>query len=274
MITFDTIVLSGLYNIELPIFGRSSRNPYQITWADGLGPPELNVLLAENYTPGGVFINRRALGREVVLRIGLNPDHSKGQTISDLRYGIYGLISPGSNAANQSIDILLLNDNVPQVKTSGYVSKIEIVPFNKEPEIQITVQCLSPYLDSMEPMKVLSFPKSNEWQIDNKGLAPTGIMFDVEFLKDTKLFRIGVQNSNEMRFEGNFRVGDILSVNTNESDRSIVSKRGNTEVARMELMTSESKWVMMYGGIHVFFTSDHTEFKFNNFEYRVRYWGI
>lgn len=274
MIQFDTIRLSGLTNVDLPIFGGSLSEPYQISAADGLGPPELDVLLAETHAPGGIFINRRAQGRQIVIRCGLNPDHTTGETISDLRYALYGLLSPGVNPGNQSIKVILLRDNLPQVETSGYVQRIEIVPFNKEPEVQITITCLGPYLNAPEITEVTSIPETASWTIDNPGLAPTGIAFEVEFTRAESAFTIEVLNANIMRFYGDFVAGDRLTVDTSEASRFVGLWSGGGYTKYMELLAADSTWLTLHGGVHTIQTSDPTGFNWNYFRFRTRHWGI
>jgi hypothetical protein len=273
MIQFDTILLSGLTNVELPIFGASANEPFLVSTADGLGPPELNVLLAETHSSGGMFVARRAQGREIVIRCGLNPDYTAGQTISDLRYILYGLLSPGVDGNNQSIDLTLTNDNVPQVTTTGYVKRIEIVPFNKEPQVQITISCLSPYWRNSD-ITNHTVPDSNTWTIDNPGLAPTGIEFQVQFGSAQSSFTIEVLGGAAMRFYSSFQSGDQLTVNTNEGSRFVGLYRSGQYIKYMELMSSNSTWLTLYGGVHTIETSDHTAFSWDYFRFYTRHWGI
>lgn len=275
MIRFDSIRLIGLTTIDFPIIGGSSREPFQITSASGLGPPELEVLLSETQAPGGIFINRIAQGRQIVLRAGLNPDYKIGQTVSDLRYKLYGLLSPGTNPKNQSINTQLLLDNIPQVEVSGYVSRIEIVPFNKEPEVQITISCLGPYLNSPEYTSIEDIPEDDSnWSINNIGLAPTGVNFEVRFTKETSAFTIQIINSGIMRFYSDFKVDDILVVNTSETNRFVGVKDTNGYKKYMEVLAPDSDWLILHGGVHDIQTSDPSYFTWVRFGYRIRYWGI
>lgn len=273
MISFDAVRLSGLTDIDLPIFGVTPNDPYQVTNIDGLGPPELDVLLAENHAPGGIFVNRRSQGRQIVARIGLNPDYKIGQDVSDLRYYLYGLLSPGVDPQNQSIKVSLLNSNVPVVDTTGYVKRIEIVPFNKKPEVQITIDCLGPYLEEPDLIE-LTPPESITWTVTNYGRAPTGVKFEVEFTQTLSTFSIAIQNGTSMTFQADFQVGDQLVVDTNEATRFVGLRRAGSFILYLEMLTAESKWLVLHGGEHTFQTSDPAEFNWNLFEYRNRYWGI
>lgn len=278
MILFDAVRFSGLTDIQLPIFGVKANDPFQVTGIDGLGPPELDVLLAENHAPGGIFINRRSQGRQIVVRVGLNPDYRIGQTVSDLRYYLYGLLSPSINPADQSVYFKLLHKNVPVVETVGYIRRIEILPFSKTPLAQITMDCLTPYLEKPEITDITAdIPEATTWTIDNIGLAPTGIEFEVIFPSATAQFSIGIQDVGTMTFDVNCDAGDHLVVDTNEATRFVGLK--HTGIASkyhkyLEILTSDSPWLSLHGGVHTMITTPPSEFDWVYFRYRSRYWGI
>ena len=274
MLQFDAIRLTGLTQIELPIFGNVSAAPFQISAADGLGPPELEMVLAENHTPGGIFVSRRTQGREITLRIGLNPNHSMGQSISDLRYLLYGLLSPGVDPQNQSILFDLMLDNVAQANVVGYVKRIEIVPFNKTPEVQLTIACLGPYFNAPSVSSPTIAPGSGTFTINNTGLAPTGIAFEVEFSSVESTFTLTVVGGKFMRFATQFQAGDILTVDTSEANRFVGLKRNGDYIRFMEILDDTSEWIILHGGEHVFQYTNIAGLTWNYFNYRLRYWGI
>jgi hypothetical protein len=274
MIYFDAIRLSGLTDIEIPIIGSSVSEPFQVTAIDGLGPPELELLLAETHTPGGIYVNRRAQGREIVILAGLNPNYQLGQTVSDLRYMLYGLLSPGQDIRDV-VTVFLLLDNVPVVKTTGYVKNIEVVPFNKEPQIQITISCLSPYLAALEPKNITNnILGASSWTIDNVGRAPTGISFEAQFVDSAKMFEIWVTDGVKMTFNAHFEIGDVLVVDTNESSRFIGLKKGGVYAQYLEILSNDSQWLYLYGGIHTINIRHQSNISWLKFEYLLQYWGI
>lgn len=274
MIHFDAIRLSGLTDIDLPILGASMSEPYKVYAVDGLGPPDLDVLLAETHAPGGIFVSRRAQGRQIIARIGLNPNYETGLTISDLRYDLYGLLSPGVDPTDQSIFFKLMKQNVPQVQTQGYVKRIEIVPFDKKPQVQLTMDCLGPYLTKPDITTVDYIPQNTSWPLTNVGRAPTGIEFCVTFASPTTAFSIGVESGGSMAFTGDFQIGDKLIVDTNEATRFVGHMRGGSYIAYLELLDPESDWLTLHGGTHNIQTSDPLEFDWDYFRYYTRFWGI
>lgn len=282
MISFDTVRLSGLYDINLPILGASPIEPYQVTAIDGLGPPELNVTLSDTHTSSGVYVGRRAQGRQIVLLVKLNPDYLGGQTISDLRYKIYGLLSPGLDPLDQSVTFSLLYLNEPVLRTVGYVQKIEIVPFDKEPRAQIVIECLSPYLEKPEMVDLTdSIPDSNFWDFTYDGLAPTGIEFEVSFPNALSIFTIRLDdefgnNYAIMDFKGSFAANDHLVVNTNKKSRFVGVRQGPSGpfYKGVSILSSASQWITLRGGTHRIVTNNPSEFDWVYFRYVDRYWGI
>ena len=274
MITFDAVRLKGLTDINLPIIGLSAKDPYRVTAIDGLGPPELEVLLAETHAPGGIYINRRAQGREIVIRLGLNPDYRIGQTIADLRYALYGLLSTGVDSRDQSVKCQLMENNVVVVETSGYVKRIEIVPFDKKPQAQITIACLGPYLNRPAATDYKGYMGGSYFTVSNAGLAPTGVELNVKFLASLSNFTINISGGSAMTFEGPFEVDDILVVDTNEATRFVGLLRNDEYVKYMEMLTPESDWIGLHGGDHDVQYSDPWAIEWLYFRYHERFWGI
>ena len=274
MITFDAVRLSGLTDINLPILGGSQNEPYQVTNIDGLGPPELDILIAEDHAPGGIFINRRARGREIVVRMSLNPDYRSGENVGDLRYALYGLLSPGPDPSNQALTFSLMKDGVPVVETEGYVKRFEIVPFDKKPQAQLTIACLGPYLNKPGLTEVSYIPSEIQWSLTNAGRAPTGIQFSLRVIKDTSMISVEVVGGKSMTFNGDFLYDDRIIVDTSEASRFVGHYRAGNYIGYLEILSPESDWIILQGGTHMFQTSDPSEFTWDYFTYKTRYWGI
>lgn len=282
MIQFDAVRLSGLYDIDLPILGASPVDPYQVSQIDGLGPPELNVTLADTHTSGGVYVGRQAQGRQIVVLAKLNPDYLGGQTISDLRYKVYGLLSPGLDPLDQSVTFKLLRLNEPVLQTKGYIKRVEIVPFDKDPRVQITIECLTPYLEKPEPVDLTdSIPASYFWDFTYEGLAPSGIEFEVFFPSPINIFTIRLDDPlgntyATMDFQGNFVANDRLVVNTNKKSRIVGVKQGEFGAfyKGVSILSGASEWITLRGGTHRIVTNNPSEFTWIYFRYVDRYWGI
>jgi hypothetical protein len=133
---------------------------------------------------------------------------------------------------------------------------------------------LGPYLNTPELTELTPLPETTTWTIDNTGLAPTGVAFEVQFVSATSSFIIEIIGGNRMRFASDFQVDDILTVDTSEATRFVGQKRNGSYIKYMELMAEDSRWISLFGGVHTIQTSDVATFDWLYFRYRTRYWGI
>ena len=142
---FTKVLLTGITPISLPIVGALPSDVYILKSVEGLGPPEVDVSITKTLNAGGVYQGRQPQNREIVLMIGLNPNYKIGQTVSDLRESLYGFLTPGYL---DHVVIEIVNGVTTIAKTIGYVKKIEINPFSKDPQVQVTLACLKPYFEA------------------------------------------------------------------------------------------------------------------------------
>jgi len=269
---FTKIRLAGRTNIDMPFFGLRPSNPYILKQADGLGPPEIDVFLS-----GGIYQGRKPQDREIIVRAGLNPNYAVGQTAASMRTTLYGLLTPGGN---DNITVQLMNGPVVVVQTSGYVKRIEIVPFSKDPEVQITIACAKPYL--YEPTEKtlglleLGTPAS-PFTIENPGSVTAGFYLELTYNanQDTywTLYSGGAGVAPKFRINYPFLNGDILMIDTREGQRSIKRTRGSSTINVLYALSTDSTWPTLHPGTNTFWTSS-TSFNWGKAIFTPRYWGI
>lgn len=272
--TFDAVRLAGLDIIDLPITRLTPADPFQVNNVSGLGPPELDNSIVEDQDPGGQYLGRTAQAKEIVVLVGLNPDRSTGETIADLRFKLYGLLSPSVNPLKQGVIISLLRNGVPVVEIEGYVKRLEIVPFSKSPQVQITFACLSPYFRDVADTELDPVPSSTTWEIENEGRAPTGLYFRLKFLAGVSSFTLAVQNNATMEFVSEFLIGDELEVNTNPANRFVGLWRTDEWIKKLGILTPESEWAVLHGGTNTISVSNPSDIQWMFFKYRTQYWGV
>lgn len=267
---FTKVRLIGLATTDLPIVGALPSDRYILKNMDGLGPPEINVTIADTLNAGGVFQSKRPNNREVVLQVGLNPDAYSGETVSDLRATMYGLLTPGTNGY---IEIKILNDTTVIGKTTGYVKKLEINPFNKDPEVQITIATTQPYWQAENVLFVDPEGTKLEPTITNVGTAPTGVHFQIIFTANVPEWRIEDANGNYMAFPVAFLSGDTLTFDTRAGVRTVKRTRLGTTVSLLSALQSGSSWFTLYGGVNTF-TASHDNYVWGDVYYTPLYWGF
>src|SRR4051794_8917947 len=103
---FTKLRMTGLNVLDLPVVEALLTDKYLLKSVDGLGPPEVDVSIAPTLNGPGVYKGRRPQSRQIVALIGLNPDYNDGETASDLRSALYGMLTPG---AKDYISVEIMN---------------------------------------------------------------------------------------------------------------------------------------------------------------------
>lgn len=264
---FTKIRLAGRTNIDLPFFGLRPTNTYILKAVDGLGPPEVGVFLSN-----GLYQGRRPQDKQLIVRVGLNPNHAVGQTVSSIRNTLYGLLTPGPSDA---IVVKLMNGPNVVATVTGYVSKLEIVPFSKDPEVQITIECDSPYLKDENPTVIVPETKSS-FTINNGGSVTTGFYFDLTFNADAASFVLRSEapaTGPKMQITYAFLAGDTLMVDTRKNQKTVQVKRGSTTTRIIKALSSDSVWFQLHPGENDFWATPDTFDWVQTIHHRL-HWGI
>lgn len=265
---FTKIRFNGLTAIDLPMVNALPSDVYILKGVDGLGPPEVDVSIADTLNAGGYYQGRRPQARQIVAKVGLNPDHSAGQTASDLRDGLYGLLTPGADD-NLTVQIM---DATVLVQTVGYVSSMPINPFSKDPEVQVVVDCLGWYLEAPNLLFVAPVSKAAP-AIDNVGSAPSGIHLEVIFTSNLSSWTLTNAAGKKMLVTYAFLSGDKLAIDTRPGSRGIWLTRGGVTTNIIYALSADSKWLMLHGGNNVFATSS-AAFNWGDVYFLPQHWGI
>ena len=264
------IRLNGLFVVDLPIVDAKPSDIYILKNALGLGPPEVDVSIINTLNAGGYYQTRRPQPREVVLHVGLNPNFGIDQTASDLRQTLYGLLTPGMT---DSVRIEIMAEDVVLAYTIGYVKKLEIAPFSKTPEVQITISCLQWYFLAPAPV-YLEPPAKASPIIHNAGTAPAGFHMDLTFTAATTNWVLTAASGKKMNFIYNFPINSTLHIDTRPGYRGIkLSVPLQADKNILYSLSADSVWHMLYGGDNPFTTSSQN-FNWGDVYYLPQYWGI
>lgn len=269
--------LTGLYEIDLYKDGASPSDPFIFTGADGLGPNDVANSISNPLNQQSFLQGSQVQPRFPVIGVGLNPDWSSNITASDLRTKIYGLLTP---PRNHVLKLQLMNNTVVVAETWGYVKRVEINPFTKDPQVQISMDCIPKYLESPT---VLSIDTDDFdpllFTIENAGNAPSGFEMKVAFTGSLSALELRYWPDTEetgpfMRLEAPFESGDVITIDTHPGSRKIVRNfaEGYTEPLIAALVRGSS-WFELNGGTNRFFFSS-PDIDFRTFTYTPKYWGI
>lgn len=263
---------TGLSVVNFPIIGVSPADQFIVKAIDGLAPVQLDVAIQATLRQGGVYMGRQAATREIVMRVGLNPNWGTGTTVEQLRSTLYGLLSPG---VSDDIIIELMNGVTVVAQTTGYVSKIEAAIFSKDPEVQITIECPESYFSA--PTETVLTPMAvDHWQVSNTGTAPSGFLYEMIFnasVPTQALYVLGVGTMPRMRFDYAFLSGDHLQVDTRPGQRAVNLIRGGVTSSIINSMFHDSEWLTMHAGVNDFYSYDQ-RFTWGQMRFTPQYWGI
>lgn len=247
------IRFSGGMTLTLPIFGAQPTDPYIIKAADGLGPPKTDVFVRKSKSGKSHATNIVARDRQLVFRIGLNPDYSSGQRPADLRSDLYRLIS----GLALPVTVSLMNGSTEKAKTRGYVSAFETVQFSREPMVQITIDCDGPYFEHPEPVVLTQengglTPGGNKIIIDNPGDAPSAFLLNIRMTQNVVFWTMKNYANNEVLgfvASGLFQNNDIVSLDTNPGSRRLMRTRSGTSSSLLNRLSGlDFSWVTLTGG--------------------------
>lgn len=248
---FTKIVLAtATFAIHLHKDTASPSDPYILRGADGLGPSQASLSIAY-----GELKYREAANKEPVFLIGLNPDHSTDQTASDLRDELYGLIS---KARYYETFIQFYDGPDILCVAKAFVRNIEVVPFDKDPRVQVTFATTRPYFEALLPVNIGENIGTNLRSMTNEGTDVSGFAGKVQFPSAATSFKLTDLSTNEIfQLNYSFLSGDILSFSTQEGNRYITITRntGGQEPSVIPIpkaMTANSSWLTLKRGLNSF----------------------
>lgn len=288
------IHLTGMTGtIPLPVVGVTASDRYILTGADGLGPPEIDVPLGHSVYRGGVYQGSFAKDREIVLLVSLNQYSSSVPTppISALREAFYELLQ-GPEPVTITIYHSVTSDfRTPpeQMITSGYIRRIEIVPFDKDPKLQVTISCPSPYLSDLAESIVSlgpNTPSTASIKFPYYGTAITGFQYEFKLAANTSQIFVKTSypgTSQEILTIPGPRVsGEIFKLNTNSDGRQVYWNNPSNQAAHGDITgmctVTTDRWPSLHPGdneIQVF-GGDNSPLSVINtsMTFMGKYWGI
>jgi hypothetical protein len=256
-------------------------SPYIVQNITGLEPPDLNLVVVTRSDEGGVLTGKRAANREIAILLGFQPQYSSGQTVSDLRRKLYGMLFPKLNG---HIDVKLLNDaETDYLTTTAYVKSMDPNIFSKDPQIQIVLSCMSPYFDGIpytHPSPADLSGKTDFFNITNQGDAPTGFITNVTINAATSFFRFFtedyVYDFDHARFihiTYQFQIGDKLSINTISGQRYCTMVRSGTTINMLQYLSPNTSWLQLDAGLNRI-NPNIPDYTITSWKHTPRYWGV
>lgn len=217
--------------------------------------------------------------RDIVIKIGLNPDYSLGQTYPGLRDDLYKVISSSRTGL---IEIQFKNGATVKAAISGFVTKFETLTFTKTPEIQMTVSCNDSMLRAVEGINVdIEDLDADEFVVtDTESTAPHGFSFGVIFTDTVDTFTVqDVEPANWMFEVGltgspleEFVDGDELHFSSEANSRYLYIVRDLEITHLIDRIFPTSVWPILFPGTNNFKFSGSLNLDY--ITYFPTYWGV
>jgi hypothetical protein len=265
-----SITIDADPNIEIPIIGSTIGDKYIVKSIDGLGPPDMNVVLGDLAGNGSVYQNRRAPSRNPVITMGLNPNYSQNETVDDLRDALYlACLEPGGSTPIMTI--VLHDDKKPDRTVSGYVESLEPAVFAKDPEVQVSILCPDPFLKGAVASVTPSVADTID--VSSLGTAPCGFFMDVTFTADTNGFQIKRGDDVLLNLDYAFLSGDQLQINTIPGLRLLRRSRAGVWLNIIDSAQDLEEWPM-FKPVSDGLTLSTSALTWNELTYTPQWWGV
>lgn len=216
--------------------------------------------------------------RQVVIRIGLNPNFSLNETYNSLRDDIYAVIT---SSRTGMVHLHLKNGDDIVAAVNGFVSKVEAPLFEKTQEVVVTIDDVDGILRAVDLVEVdLTGLTPAETEItDLLSTAPHGFSFELEFSAAKAAIEITDPGDSTWSFEvtpaGGFLTGDILHFCSEQNEKVLYIERGPSTIHLADKITPGSVWPLIFPRrVNTFAVATSADIAWQSIEYYPAYWGV
>lgn len=185
----------------------------------GLGPMSASIAHTNRpIIPGGVFHSSTLNTRNIVIRMGFNPDHMAGKTVQDLRREVQRVAMTGS-----FVTVRFWTDGVYDRYVTGYVETVEPVIFSQDPEVQISILCTDPIMYDSKVQGGTVHTQGTHY-FEYRGDIPSGVSVDVNILLDTFTTSSFTIAGKKIEVSYNFSAGEMLRIVTTPGKKEVTQR--------------------------------------------------
>lgn len=254
-----------------------STNPYIAKSILGLDADQIVPKFYGHSGSSSKYYSLELDSRDVVVKIGLNPDYSTLQSYSDLRDALAKAIASSRTGL---VQLYFKNgaDNVALL--SGFITRFDAPLFTKTPEVTLTISCDDPMLRGISVVsETFSAGDTTITVNDLVSTAPHGLSFSVLFNATTTAFSIATPQwaftvtPGTIDGDVGFLVGDQLYFINQPDDKQLFVVRGGISLHLADKITPGSVWPILFPGVNDFVITTGA-FSWLSFTYFAAYWGV
>lgn len=266
---------TNLQNGTLLLPLMDSSGGYSVQDVEGLGPVKATLVSSSLAQQDGAKLNNvRRESRNITMILGLESDFVTN-TVAQLRRQLYSYFSPKSE-----ITFSVYEDDEFWGSTSAIVESCEPVMFSADPQVAISLICNDPDFYAPEVTSIDSFTvdDTSTQTITYEGTTETGILFTLTFLEDAT--GITLNNTRPdgsldlLELDGAFSNGDVLTINTNDSQKSLILSKAGHPQSVLSYLGTRSEWIKLQPGdnlFRAFYNGTTTPF---NLQYTAKFEGF
>lgn len=245
-VLFERVYEDSVYKTQTLLFGvpigRSKTNAVSsvVKKISGLDSVDVEGLFNRGSSEISVFNGIYPQTRKIVLRVGLEPYFSSGETYADVRQKFYELMSLG---VNEYVRISFRFKTVNQFYVGGYVKRIESDPFSDDNDVLVHFESLSPWLMSdPTPQTTINVGVAAPFLFTAKGNAPSPFMVQFRINSNTQSINCGTGQNLGLTIlpPDSFLSGDVITIDTNPQNPKITRKRGGSTLDLKPFTISDS----------------------------------
>lgn len=242
---------------------------------DGLDPVKATISSSGYATmPGAQFQSSRRETRNILIKLGLEPDFST-DTVDSLRQRVYSFFSP-----EDEVGLRFYKDSGLTVDISGTVESCESPMFTNDPNASISIICFDPDFVAISAVELEGSTVSDETEteIEYDGTEPAGFTFTLTV--DRALSEFTIYNHlpdgsiSTLDFEASLEEGDVLTISTVPGSKGVTLLRDGATSSMLYGKSAQSDWLQLVPGtnnIRVYASGDSMDYTLS---YTTRYGGL
>lgn len=258
--------------VEIPVLSFiPGADPYVLKAITGLDPPDIESQLSGSVFNRSVYTGRRVPKRDIVIRIGINPNWFMEEPTRELRDNLIAMLEP---AMDSDLVLMTFVDDIRSSRNIyGVIDKFEMPLASQDVEAQLTFICPEPNFTD-EDYTVLT-PNATSAVVNYEGTAKTGLELEIQPLSTISgsitLTQVETGAQIVLSDGSTFAPGSNLVINTTPGYRKITYGG----VSRTSLLPLSPTWFNLRKGVNTFtMVPSSGSGQFSKATYRNEYWSL